>query len=134
MNLQNMVISVWMVSFSYLAWAEGLDRLFTTPQERVELDEKRFVKEPIPPPEPKTPPPPSHIIFNGVVIRSGGATTVWVNGSEELFRPSFKVEVAQRKGLSVPIILSKGQEVQLEPGEILRTQDGKVFEDYQISK
>ncbi|MGH8580510.1 MAG: hypothetical protein ACREVK_10465 [Gammaproteobacteria bacterium] len=72
-----------------------LGRLFTTPQERAALDElRREGPKPVAAPEKVAPPvtsepapaakPPQPITVNGLVRRSDGANTVWVNGVNSL--------------------------------------------------
>ena len=61
-------------------------RLFFTPAERAELEQRRFAP---PPPKPAAaapslapdaPPQPEYITVNGHVWRASGKTTTWVNG------------------------------------------------------
>jgi hypothetical protein len=62
-----------------------LGRLFTTEAERQRLDAQRTGTNAsaVPPaPAPETaapPPPPAPLTVNGVVLRSGGHATVWIN-------------------------------------------------------
>src|SRR5690606_16535050 len=69
------------------AEASAMGRLFYTPEERAQIDEIR--RRPAPPPkvpvaeakpEPPAPaPPPKYVTLNGVVRRSDGVNTVWLN-------------------------------------------------------
>lgn len=131
---------IYLISFSHGVWSGGLERLFTTAQERHDLNKWRTS----PPPPPLTskkseeeissapPPLPEQIVFNGLVIRNQGSSTIWVNGSEELFRANFRVALEKREGLSVPIVLSKeDKEIRLKPGETISTTEGKVLESYE---
>lgn len=139
-----MIWVIYLISFSHGVWSEGLERLFTTAQERHDLNQWRVAPPPPPPSPPiglegkisSAPPPlPEQIVFNGLVIRSQGSSTVWVNGSEELFRTNFRVALEKREGLSVPIVLSKedkeAKEIRLKPGETISTIEGKVLESYE---
>jgi hypothetical protein len=92
------------------AWTFAGDpgRLFYTPQQRAQLEAAR-VRKPSPPtaavPVVDTPP----VVFDGVVMRSDGAKTSWVNGRAH-------------SGTS----LATG----LKPGQI--RAGGKVYEPYQV--
>src|SRR5581483_10127985 len=73
--------------FSVGAAADPLGRLFTTPEERAQLQQLRtappVVAKPAPPPAPvavQTPPEVPPVTVNGVVVRSRGESTAWVNG------------------------------------------------------
>ncbi len=114
--------------------AEGLQRLFMTPAERYALNEARVAKEvkqrsPAEQSRPKLPP---YITLNGFVIRSSGVNTVWVNDSEELYRPSFKVGMSEPLELKVPIELgTQSTVVDLKPGQTVNTLNGDILEVYE---
>ncbi len=62
--------------------AAELDRLFFTPQQRLEMEARRTTRAP-PPVEPAPPTPQVQetlITVNGRVVRSSGKTTTWING------------------------------------------------------
>ncbi len=113
---------------------QGLQRLFMTAQERTALDKTR--SDP-----PKTPPTggtnkglspdtPRYVTFNGLVTRSNGPPTAWINGSNELLQRDFTVELDQRDELLVPIILSdSNQTIFLKPGQTVNILDG-IVKDY----
>lgn len=133
MYIQIVLLLLGLVSFTQVALAEGLERLFTTAEERLELNITRIERQNVGTGGNETLPtgPPQHITFNGLISRSDGAVTVWVNGSEELSRPGFSIKPEERKDIAVPIVLSKArQEILLKPGETLNALDGKVFENY----
>ncbi len=121
-----------LLTFAQPAQAEGLQRLFTTAQERAALNAERAK-----PPPPKRPPiieetsqpnPPFFITFNGLVIRSHGQRIVWINGSNELFQQDFTVELDKMSDdFSVPIILSHSkQRIWLKPGQTVKIQDNRL--------
>jgi len=118
------------------SWAtEGLYRLFTTPQERATLNLERAKPPPPPPNTDKgvsiSPKLPATLTLNGLIIRSQGPTTVWVNGKNQIYQPGFKIEINQRQGITVPINLQLSQSqrlISLKPGQIINTLDGKVKE------
>lgn len=128
-----------------VAAAEQLGRFFLTPEQRVELERLRHAPPaPIVPPAPPPPvveadlpppvtelsreemlppaPPPNvpPITVNGVVIRSGGQSTAWVNGQNTLEGDfsSDNIRVDRPRGESVRIITPEHlPDVSLKPGQ-----------------
>lgn len=102
------------------AYANELGRLFFTPDQRAALDRVRFAPPPKEP-EPKpvavvappavVPPPLPPVVMNGLVTRSSGRSTTWVNGVEQhdALRPA-------GASASVPIGTTN-RRVQLKVGE-----------------
>jgi len=131
-RLGGSLLIIWVI-LTQAVGAGTLERLFTRAEDREELNKLRAT----PPPtqeELKTQllKPPPVITFNGIVTRSDGRTTVWVNGSEELIRPTFSVVLEKQTRSAVPIVLSSaGQEIWLKPGQTVTTLDGKIFEGYE---
>ena len=124
---------MWLSSLPQQSLGGSLQRLFTTPQQRNELNELR--KNPPPPPGetkilPKLPP---YITFNGLVTRSVGPTTIWMNNEDSLFQEGFKIEEQQRQGLNIPIQLA-GQKkgFTLKPGQTLNTLNGEIQENFEL--
>jgi hypothetical protein len=110
---------------------EGLQRLFTTPQQRRELNELR--KNPDPEPVLTGPQPPQYITFNGLVTRSVGPTTLWMNNDSNLFQKGFKIEEPQREGLVVPIqLVTHKKGFTLKPGQTLNTLNGEIQENFEM--
>jgi hypothetical protein len=110
----------------------GLQRLFTTPQQRKALDKER-TQPPPPPPGKEQKPPPRYITFNGLVTRSVGPTTIWMNNESGSFQEGFKIEEQQRQGLIIPIQLA-GQKkgFTLKPGQTLNTLNGEIQENFEL--
>ncbi len=126
------------------AAAEQLGRFFLTPEQRVELERLRHappepVVPPAPPPvveadlpppvtelsreemlPPAPPPEVPPITVNGVVIRSGGQSTAWVNGRNTL-EGDFSgdnIRVDRPRGESVHIVTPEHlPDVTLKPGQ-----------------
>lgn len=131
--------------------AQSLGRLFTTPQQRQSLDEIRYDArtarpEPVPDPEPvaATPSPQpqepivSKLVINGVVKRSGGRSTVWVNGEQVrpggVSRDGIAVNPSRRRARGVQIRLPSGTEtIELKPGQKIDVATGAVVEAYEAS-
>ncbi len=115
-------------------------RLFTTQNERFELEKylrsPPVIIEPILKAEPIV---PEKITFNGIVIRSDGFVTVWVNQAMtqlDYYDNTFKVDSSNRKGTSIPIVINSDKEssrVYLEPGQtVLPRKENKIIESYQL--
>ena len=129
------LLFLWLSSLPQLSWGEGLglQRLFTTPQQRKALDKERV--NPSQPEEEKTQPPkpPPYITFNGLVTRSVGPTTIWMNNESSRFQEGFKIEEQQRRGLVVPIQLADQKKgFTLKPGQTLNTLNGEVQENFEL--
>ncbi len=131
-RLGGSLLIIWVILTQEVG-AETLERLFTRAEDRDNLNKLRATPPPTPA-ELKTQllKPPPVITFNGIVTRSDGRTTVWVNGSEELIRPTFSIVLEKQTRSAVPIVLSSaGQEIWLKPGQTVTTLDGKIFEGYE---
>ncbi|MBA5687552.1 hypothetical protein [Rugamonas apoptosis] len=114
----------------------GLGRLFTTPDERMALEIRRS-SAPAPSlpsampqtaagpaPEAAAPaPPPEPALLNGVVRRSSGKSTVWINGV-----PYADSGAQLRSDQSVKLRLSSGRALVLKPGQRFNPADGTVQE------
>ena len=89
-------------------------RLFYTPAQRAMLNDARVRKQ-IDPPNPSVAAPalpaPAPVSFDGVITRSDGVATHWVNGRPHVGRSSDKIR-------------------NLKPGQTRAAQ--KVYESYQI--
>jgi len=128
-----------LLSIVNVAQATGLQRLFTTVEERSQLNYTR--ENPPPPPPPVTPDSPEEIeetvkipesiTFNGLLERSQGPTTVWVNGSSQPVQEGFHADVEAIKDDTLPIVIGKGQqEINLKPGQTINTMDGNIKEHF----
>lgn len=130
------------------AHAEALGRLFTTPQQRAKLEQLRRAPPPAPKPkvvvQPKVEPPPPPptvpaITVNGVVVRSDGESTAWVNGQSTVDGrvdvDNVQINPRRIKGLSVPITTpSNLPDVRLKPGQSYDPDTGTVVDIYQQPK
>lgn len=118
---------------SSVCYADNLQRLFTTPAERTELDRLRNRIEVI---SPDIPEPPQNITFDGIVIRNQTPVAIWVNGNSEIKQTGFSIPIEQAKNTAIPVFLSKsGREAWLQPGQTVNTQNDKIIEgfDYQVN-
>lgn len=107
-----------------------LGRLFTAPEERMRLDRDRAsapvstaAAEPAqqpPPPMAETPPPPAPSRFTGLVRRSDGRATVWIDD-----QPRETTLGRYRPGSAIPVETPRGR-VLVKPGENIGTNDGAL--------
>jgi hypothetical protein len=130
-----LLLFLWLSSLPQPSWGEslGLQRLFTTPQQRKALDKER-IKPTLPGGgEPELPKPPPYITFNGLVSRSVGPTTIWMNNESSSFQSGFNIEEQQRQGLVVPIQLAGQRKgFTLKPGQTLNTLNGEIQENFEL--
>lgn len=125
---------------------EAFGRLFLTPAQRAALDEARrhkvtdtpkpLVKKPVMarPAKPEPPRPSGNVVLNGIVRRSDGESTIWVNG---VAMPSDaqtgKVQVAPVSGQTGVVQVPNsqaGSRVELKVGQKLDMSNGTVTENY----
>ena len=101
------------------ATAQQLGRLFFTDEQRAALDARRRARVPDKPSAAPVVASPTTRL-DGFVKRSGGPSTVWVNGEQlpENVRPG-------ERSVSVPVGDS-GARVELRPGQVLDRGSGEV--------
>jgi hypothetical protein len=117
-----------------LAWANGLHaaeplgRLFFTPGQRATLDAGKELDKP------KLTGPavrgPRTVTVNGVVTRSDGESTVWVNGSPASNRGPAPIS-ATPAGATAARIQVLDSKARLRVGQTLDRRTGKVSESYE---
>jgi len=116
--------------------AEPLGRLFFTPQQRATLDNARGQKIKIDVEvEPETPAPLEIISVNGVIKRSDGQSTVWINNRplNEKRAPS-GIKIISRSADDARVTLQLPQSsrnVDLKVGQNLDAITGQIQENYQ---
>ncbi|MGK5047826.1 hypothetical protein ACQ4WP_18300 [Janthinobacterium sp. GB4P2] len=115
------------------AQAPQLGRLFLSPEQRAQIDAQRYgppAADPAlaPPPPPPPPPPAPPVELNGVVLRSSGRSTVWLN-QEAQNEPHNRL-ARDKSGASgtLTLRLSTGQVVLLKPGQRYDPASGTVTE------
>lgn len=91
-----------------------LERLFNTPQRRAQLDELRRRNVPIQ--RPAATPVTQNIRLDGIVRRTSGPTTVWING--EIQQDQVKIQAAGNT--SAQISTGSGRAIELKVGEQLK--------------
>ncbi len=105
-------------------------RLFTTPDQRQRLDGLRRQpgrKSARPPPVDHNTPPIPVVNVQGVVLRSAGPATAWVNGHSVLHgaRTVGGLLVQRGAGVEVRILLPNRESVTLLPGQSYTPASGK---------
>lgn len=136
--------------FSCEAWsADGLGRLFLTPEQRTQLDAIRARRDPrLPvvgetepatataPAAPAAPPGPDTVTYNGMVRRSDGKSTVWINGKavdeRNRVRGPHEVNVVglHADGAVSVAVPQASRAASLRVGQILSVNSGKIEESY----
>lgn len=115
---------------------ESLGRLFFTPDERTHLDRARLSGGGTEP-EGASAQQLESLTLNGIVKRSSGKTTVWVNNSaqNESDLPSGSRSQASKTRLpDFPVLVQKtGKTVTLKVGQTLNIDSGEIREGYQPS-
>jgi hypothetical protein len=133
------VLGMWWPAGS----AQELGRLFSTADERAVLDEIRRDRDvAIPEPEPQPvatveAPKVEQLSIDGLVIRSGGANSAWINGRAVsggwITREGVRVDTASvQGGGTVKFTLPSGVDtVELKPGQKIDVTTGVVVEVYE---
>jgi len=114
--------------------AEPLGRLFYTPQQRATLDNARQQKIKINV-ETEAPTPPENISVNGVIKRSDGQSTVWINNrplNEKRVPSGIKIISRNAENASVTLQLPQSsRNVDVKVGQSLDATSGHIQENYQ---
>jgi hypothetical protein len=105
------------------AAAQELGRLFFTPEQRSGLDARRKARVPDKPAAATVASPTTRM--DGFVRRSGGPTTVWVNGDSVPENSPEAPRLQQGGGVSINVGES-GRRQSLRPGETLDRGNGEV--------
>lgn len=109
------------------AAAQEVGRLFFTPEQRAALDARRKARVPDKPSAPAVISPTTRL--DGYVKRSGGRSTVWVNGETlpEAAPEAPRIQTGQAGEPRVAVPVGEGGErVELKPGEVLDRGSGEV--------
>lgn len=120
------------LALATFAQAEGMGRLFFTPEQRVLLDNARGQKVKIE--ERMEEPAPEIVSLNGVVKRDDGRTTVWLNNRAVSDRQTVGgVSIHPQGSASDPVLFAIPQAdrvVTLRVGQNLDVTTGQVVEPY----
>jgi hypothetical protein len=113
------------------AGAEPLGRLFFSPDERAMLDRMRQKNSG------SAASATAQITLNGIVRRSSGKTTAWINQvpqNENETPQGIAVQQGKTSKPSALLLLPSGKQVQLKAGQTFDTARGKIREGYQGSE
>lgn len=109
------------------AQAQELGRLFFTPQQRADLDARRRARVPDKPAAAVVASPTTRL--DGYVKRSGGPSTVWINGESITEGSADAPRVDRGPSGSVSITVGEGgARVRMKPGETLDRGNGEVHD------
>lgn len=114
------------------AAAPALGRLFATPDERSQLDALRERGgAPLAPPRQADAPPPAPppVALDGIVTRSSGKSTVWLNQTAQHDDAHVR-RGAARRAPAFSLELPSGQKVLLKPGQRVDPASGAVEENH----
>lgn len=113
--------------------AEPLGRLFFTPAQRAKLDAGKAITEPK-----KAAPTvqgPRSVTVNGIVTRSDGESTVWVNGAPAgTRRPNAAPITAKPAGEASARVRVMESDARLRVGQTLDRRTGRILEPYQTRR
>ena len=124
---------IFMVMAAMLPWcatnsAEPLGRLFFTPAQRNTLDAGKQLAKP----RQATPSGPRAAMLNGVVTRSDGESTIWVNGHSVNRTGSPNASASHSDPVAARVELQgAGGRVKLKVGQRFDRSTGKVQESYE---
>jgi hypothetical protein len=107
------------------AQAQELGRLFFTPQQRADLDARRKARVPDKPAAAAVASPVTRL--DGYVKRSGGPSTVWINGESEAEGGPDAPRINPSGSVSIGVGESGGR-VRMKPGESLDRGNGEVHD------
>ena len=121
------LLGVWLAAAAHPCAAQEFGRLFFTPEQRAALDARRKARVPDKPAATSVAASPTTRL-DGYVVRSGGRSTIWVNGES--------LQDGSAEALRDPIRSSDGRvrvpagdsgaRVGLKPGEVLDRGTGEV--------
>ena len=107
--------------------AQELGRLFFTPQQRADLDARRKARVPDKPAAAAVASPVTRL--DGYVKRSGGPSTVWINGESVTEGAPDAPRIDRGPSGSVSIGVGEGGgRVRMKPGESLDRGNGEVHD------
>jgi hypothetical protein len=146
MRRKYLFLLCFFVSNEMLA-ADGLGRLFLTPEQRAQLDIVRARRDPRVPvatdaepvaaaPAAPVPQGPDTVTYNGVVRRSDGKSTVWINGKavdeRQRIRSAHEVSVVGMRadGAVAVAIPQASRTASLKVGQRLDVNSGRIEEGY----
>lgn len=116
------VAALWLAADVHAA--EPLGRLFFTPEQRAALDARRKARVPDKPAAAAVESPTLRL--DGYVKRSGGRSTVWVNGESQGESGGEAPRIGAADGSVSVNVGESSARVTLKPGEVLDRGNGEV--------
>lgn len=126
--MNRLVIVLLLAIAAPIAAAQELGRLFFTPQQRSALDERRRARVPDKPTAAAVAAPVTRV--DGYVQRSGGPSTVWINGDPlgESAPEAPRIDNRTPSGSVSITIGESGARTRLKPGEALDRGTGEIHD------
>lgn len=109
---------------SEVCFAQELGRLFFTPEQRAALDARRKARVPDRPAAAVIASPTTKV--DGYVKRSGGPSTVWVNGEALSEGSGDAPRISRSADGRVSLPIGEGRRAGLKPGEVIDRGTGEV--------
>jgi hypothetical protein len=139
--MSRLIVTLLLAALGTSGFAQepALGRLFLTPEQRAVLDNARRNKiraealAATPVKKPKIPPAQS-VTINGIVSRSDGESTVWVNGRPTEGQTEDGMRVTISPGSQSSVVLrepAKGKQVRLKVGQRADLISGRIEEPYE---
>ena len=127
--MRRLLATLVLAAISAAVSAQEMGRLFFTPQQRMALDERRKARLPDKPAAAAVASPVTRV--DGYVKRSGGPSTVWINGDPltESAPEAPRIDTTRSPSGSVSITVGEsGARARLRPGETLDRGTGEVHD------
>lgn len=106
---------------------EPLGRLFFTPEQRASLDAGRRIASKKSASRPAKPRGPKSIELNGIILRSDGGRTVWINNKAYQDRDPGGMQVEVRDPAAAEIRMGRGgPKIDLQVGEVYDRSAARV--------
>lgn len=110
--LAALVVALVLIAAAYPAQAAGLGRLFFTPEQRSSFERQRSD-----PDQQHALEDSATLVINGVVRRSDGKTTVWINGVPQQHHSKIRIFLAPQDPSRVTLGIDGGVPIRLRVGE-----------------
>ncbi|MHB1290588.1 MAG: hypothetical protein ACYCY5_00165 [Sulfuricella sp.] len=133
-RLTVLLTALFLLGHTACAGAEPLGRLFFSPDERARLDRMRNTHASASAPAGQQS-LTEQITLNGIVRRSSGKTTTWINQvpQNENETPQGVSVLKSATQPSALLLLPSGKQVQLKAGQTFDATKGKIREGYEDS-
>jgi hypothetical protein len=114
---------------------EPLGRLFFTPEQRAALDAGRRIATKKSGSQPTRTSGPKSVQLNGIILRSDGARTVWINNKAYQDRNPGGIRVEVQDPAAAQIQVGRGgPKVDLQVGEVYDQSAGKVGNRLEVTE